>query len=246
VSREHFSRLWTLGRAGAELRRLGIDGPAQLAGQFMADAAALREVAAGVRPLVDDQPRRIGSALFAEPATPRYNWLMDAARGRQRLEAGPWASVLPPALVAESREGFRRRGILEAAFYPELRGADYNFWGHVAQLIRGTDLVELPRWLLGSGALAAAIAARRGAADPVAAEHLAIDAVANRRPAGAVDRARFAAMRPKGQLVTVFHHCLAGEPAVAWALMGWMREQGRARALDASFVAWAAGQCMGR
>jgi len=41
-----------------------------------------------------------------------------------------------------------------------------------------SNLVELPRWLLGSGATAAAIAAKMGPHDPVVAEHLAIDAPA--------------------------------------------------------------------
>jgi hypothetical protein len=231
VTRERFSRLWRMEGIGQELRRLGIDGPAQLAGQFMADAAALREIAAEVAPLTDDHPRRIRSALYAEPATPRYTVLMDAERGRQRLEAGPWTSILPSSIVAESREGFRRRGILDAAFYPELRRAGYSFWDDVAGLVRGTDLVELPRWLLGSGALAAQIAARRGADDPVAAEHLAVDALANRRPPLLVDEGRFAAMTPWGQAVTAFHHCLGG------GMPAWMRPR------DPSLAAWAAREC---
>jgi hypothetical protein len=82
-------------------------------------------------------------------------------------------------------------------------------------ILRRTELVELPRWLLGSGAQAAAIAARRGASDPafypVAAEHLAIDALAHRRPPPRVDQAAFAAMTPRAQAVTAFHHCLLGD-----------------------------------
>ena len=241
VSREHFSRLWKLEGVGKELRRLGIDGPAQLAGQFMADATALREITAEVPPLADDHPRRIRSALYAEESTPRYTLLMNAERGRERLEASPWASVLPPSLVAGSREGFRRRGMLEAALYPDLRRADYSFWSDIAELIRGGDLVELPRWLLGSGAQAAGIAARRGATDPVAAEHLAIDAVANRRRPVVMEKGRFAAMTPKAQLVTVFHHCLAGEPARARTLVEWMREDGRP--VDPAFLSWAGKEC---
>jgi predicted membrane-bound spermidine synthase len=237
VSRERYSRLWALEVTGKELRRLGIDGPAQLAGQFMADADALRELTAGIPPLVDDHPRRIRSTLFAEASTPRYALLMDAGDSRKRLESSPWVSILPPSIVAESREGFRRRGILEAAFYPELRRADYDYWRDLAALIRGTDLVELPRWLLGSGATAAQIAARKGPADPVAAEHLAIDAIANRRAPELMEKDRFAAMTPKGQLVTVFHHCLAGESARARVLAQWMKEP------DRSFGAWAARAC---
>jgi hypothetical protein len=241
VSRAHFSRLWRLERAGSELRRLGIDGPAQLAGQFMADADALRELSAQALPLVDDHPRRIGPALFAEPLR-RYAWLMDAARGRERLETSPWAGILPAAVVAESRAAFRRRAILDAAFFPELRPADYNYWRDVAELIRDSELVELPRWLLQSGAQAAQIAARSDPADPVAAEHRAVDALASRRrPASGLDRDRFAALTPWGQHVTLFHHCLAGEATRARTLAGWMRTQGREP--DPALLAWAAADC---
>jgi spermidine synthase len=236
VSREHFSRLWRL-PVGESLRRLGIHDPAQLAGQFMADAASLREIASGVEPLVDDHPRRIRSALYAEPSTPVYTLLMSAERGRERLLKSPWASLLPAEIVAASVEGFRLRGVLEAAFYPELRRPGYSFWRDVADLIRNTELVELPRWLLGSGARAASIAARKAPADPLAAQHAAIDALANRRAPAATEESRFAAMTPEGQTVIAFHQCLSGEP---------VREVlGRLRERDAAFAAWAAQECAG-
>jgi spermidine synthase len=232
----HFSRLWRAEQTGAELARLGIDSPAQLVGQFMADADALRELSAKTAPLVDDHPRRIGSALHAEDA-PAYRWLMDAERGRERLETSPWAGILPSALLERSRNAFRRRAILDAALYPDLRGEQYDYWGDVAEVIRRTELVELPRWLLRSGARVAQIAARHGPTDPLAAEHLAIDALANRRPPDAMDQDRFTAMTPWGQTVTAFHHCLAGNSRHARTLMGWMQQPDRA------FLSWAEREC---
>jgi hypothetical protein len=245
VSRQHFSRLWALPDTRRELRRIGIDRPEQLVGQFMADAGALRELTAQTLPLEDNYPRRIKPALFAEPSTPGYAWLMDAGRGRERLEASPWASKLfSAALISDSRLGFHRRAILDAASEPALRRAAYNFWSDIAELVRRTDLVELPRWLLGSGASAAQIAARVGPADPVAAEHLAIDALANRQwPGQTVDRAGFMALTPKAQVVTVFRHCLAGQPGQARALMEWIPESLRSQALYRSFLAWADDEC---
>jgi spermidine synthase len=245
VSRQNFSRLWALPGPRKELRRLGIDRPEQLVGQFMADADALRSITAQVLPLEDNYPRRIRSALFAEPSTPRYAWLMNAERGRERMEASAWAARLfPEALIRESRVGFRRRAILEAAAYPDLQPADYNFWRDVAEIVRHGDLVELPRWLLGSGASVAEIAARVGPGDPLAAEHLAIDALANhRRPSPAVDRGRFMALTPKAQVVTIFHHCLAGQPAQARSLMGWISADLRSQELYRSFLSWAVKEC---
>jgi spermidine synthase len=243
VSREHFSRLWRLAGPASELRRLGIDRPEQLVGQFMADAGALRELTAASLPLADNFPRRVTSALFAERSTARYAWLMDPGRSRERMLASSWSRILPASLVSESREGFRRRAILEQAFYPELRQPGYNFWSDVAELIRGTDLVDLPRWLLGSGARAAEIAARTGPSDPVAAEHRAIDALANRRPADAMEKGRFMALTPEAQRVVVFHHCLAGDPVQARALMESIPAERRLDALYLSLLSWADRQC---
>ena len=160
---------------------------------------------------------------------------MDAASDRRRLETSPWAGILPASVLAETPEAFRRRAILDRTLLPELRGTDYNFWRDIAWLLRRTELVELPRWLLGSGAQAAAIAARRGASDPIAAEHLAIDALARRRPPPHVDQARFAAMTPRAQAVTTFHHCLLGDQGRR--LMGSMQQA------DAALLAWAARGC---
>jgi predicted membrane-bound spermidine synthase len=234
VTREHFSRLWTLERPGSELRRIGVDSPAELAALFMADADALRELTARTAPLVDDYPRRIRPALYSEKLGLSLR-LMDAESGRRRLETSRWAAILPASVLAESAEAFRRRAVLDRALLAELRGADYNFWSDIAWLLRRTELVELPRWLLGSGAQAAAIAARRGASDPLAAEHLAIDAVAHRRQPGSIDRARFDAMTPRAQAVTAFHHCLLGDQGQQ--LIGWMQQP------DAALSAWAAGAC---
>jgi hypothetical protein len=200
----------------------------------MADAHALRELTAKTAPLVDDHPRRIRYALRAEPGAPAYAWLMDSAGARGRLRTSAWAAILP---LPAPPEAFRRRGMLDAALYPDVRDEDYSLWRDVAELYRGTALVELPRWLLRSGARAAQIAGREGPTDPLAAEHLAIDALANRRPLALMDEEPFAAMTPWGQTVTVFHHCLAGEAARARTLMGWMRE------IDPDFLAWAAGEC---
>ena len=243
VSREHFSRLWNQPRAGAELRRLGIERPIQLVGQFMADAPALRAISAASPPLDDDHPRRIRSALYAEPATPRYAELMNAERGRARLEGGAWANLLEKDLVAKGREGFRRRGMLEAAFYPDLRAPGYDFWADLAYLLGQTDLVDLPRWMLGSGARVAEIAARADRRDPVAAEHIAIDALAGRRAPAQVDAERFAAMTARAQVVMVFHHCLAGQRARAHQLMEWIPAERRADEAYRAFLAWSAKAC---
>jgi hypothetical protein len=241
--RERFARLWALPGVGAELRRLGFDSPGELAGQFMADAGTLRAITAAAAPLIDDFPRRIGPQVSAQPATPRYVELMSAARGRERLAASAWAAhLLPPQLIAESPAAFRRREILEAAIYPALRQPGYDYWADMAELLRAGS-AELPRWILGSGARAAEIAARAGPADPVAAEHIAIDALASRRKPQAPPRERFAAMTAHGQLVTLFHHCVAGERQRAAQMAGWIPRERLAQEPYRAFFAWSARSC---
>jgi hypothetical protein len=88
----------------------------------------------------------------------------------------------------------------------------------------------------------AQIAARRGPTDPVAAEHLAIDALASRRaPAEPAGKESFVALTSWGQSITVFHHCLAGESERAHTLLRWMRETGQP--LDPALLAWISREC---
>jgi hypothetical protein len=86
-------------------------------------------------------------------------------------------------------------------------------------------------------AIAAALAARKGAEDPVAAEHIAIDALVHRRAPSAVDPERFAKMTTWGQAVTAFHHCLAGDARGAWKLLKEMRTP------DPGLLSWAKSAC---
>jgi predicted membrane-bound spermidine synthase len=249
VSQEHFSRLWNLPGPGGDLRRIALDAPAQMLAQFMGDATVLRAVAAQVRPLVDNHPRRISSELPTFRAEPLFAWFMDAARSRELLEASPWvAAALPRALIAQSGERFRQRAMLDAVLNPELRPEDYSVWADLERLIRDTALVTWPMWLLESEARKVDIAGRRaargGAFDPLAAEQLAIDALANRRRLEPpVDQERFQAMTPTGQLVTIFHHCVAGQQAAARSLMGWIPEERRSAEPYRSFFVWATAGC---
>jgi hypothetical protein len=115
----------------------------------------------------------------------------------------------------------------------------------VAELVRHSELIDLPRWLLGSGATAAEIAARVGPADPLAAEHLAVNALATRqRPDTVLNRDRFLALTPKAQIVTIFHHCLAGQPVQARTLMEWTSPDLRAQESYRAFASWAEKECV--
>jgi hypothetical protein len=82
VTREQFSRLWRLERTGSELRRLGVDSPAELAALFMADADALRELTARTAPL---------------STTIRGGFAQSTIRSRRGTRCGSWTPVESPA-----------------------------------------------------------------------------------------------------------------------------------------------------
>ncbi len=245
VSRERFSRLWSDPRTGRELRRIGVDEPERMVALFMADAPLLRDVTARVAPVADNYPRRISSQLPNLRAEPLFAWFMDPVRSRLRLESSPWiASILPPALIGASGKRFRERGMLDAAMNPELRAEDSSLWSDLAELLRGTDLTVLPQWLLDSEARMGEIASRKDVADPLAAEHQAIEAlVQRRRPAPEMDRSHFNAMTPKGQLVTILRDCLGGQQARAHSLMAWIPVERRSMEPYRGFLSWAATAC---
>ena len=245
VSREHFSRLWREPRTREELRRIAVDTPAQLLALFMADAGVLRQAAALVPPLIDNYPRRLGSEFISPGVIPAYAGLMHADASRRILESSPWLSErLPPALIRESARHFAPRWMMDTLWYPELRPPGYNVWRNAAQLMRQTDSVTWTRWLLNSEARQLEIAQAGDPADPLAAEHLAIDALVSRRkPGTGMTKERFLRLTPKGQVVTIFHHCLAGTRARARSMMDWIPEQRRTEHPFAEFLSWAAAEC---
>lgn len=245
VSSERFSRIWSDPRTSRQLRQIAVDQPEQMVALFMADAAVLRKVTASTAPVTDNYPRRISAQAAPARAGPLYGWLMDADRGRERLENSPWiAGILPKSLITAGAKRFRERGMLDVALNPAQRPADSNLWGDLAELLAGGDPTTVPLWMLGSEARMGEIASRSAAADSLAAEHRAIDALVKRRPPGAdITQARFAAMTPNGQLVTIFRHCLAGQQAGARSMMAWVPAEQRSVEPYRAFFSWAAGAC---
>jgi spermidine synthase len=243
VSRAHFERLWQDPRIAPELRRLAVPTPAAVVGLFMADAAVLRKLTERVPPLVDDYPQRVSPELPSHELEPVYVWLLNAQHGRRRLLTGAWAKLLPPELVAASATAFRERGMLDAMFVPGLRPApEQGPWPDIAELLRGTDFVELPRLLLGSDATMAEIAARHPAG-PLAAEQREVDALVHRRAPAPLAREGFAELTPPGKAVAIFARCLAGQASQAKLLASWIGdERPRAEPLR-SLLAWYGAHC---
>jgi hypothetical protein len=51
-------------------------------------------------------------------------------------------------------------------------------------------------------------------------------------------------MTAHGQVVTLFHHCVAGERARAKQMVGWIPRERRAEEPYRSFLAWSARRCI--
>jgi hypothetical protein len=131
----------------------------------------------------------------------------------------------------------------DAMAHPELARPGSNPWRDLAYLYRDTGLVTWPMWLLESEARMADIAARHGP-DPRAAEHQAIAALAARLPPGEpMDAERFLGLSPKGRLVTLLRHCLAGQAREARALAARIPHEQRTGEPYRSFFSWADTEC---
>jgi spermidine synthase len=246
ASAEAFSRLWRLPRTRNELYGIGLETPEHMVAQFMADAAQLKRLTGAAAPLVDDFPRRLSPVNRAERFEALFGWLVHADRSRERLDASAWLSaVVPKELVVASVPRFRERAMLDEEFFPYLQRPDHSYWENVAQLLRQPDLFTWKTWMLGSDPRTVDIARSKNPADPLAAEQLAIDALATgRKPERTMMvQERFMAMTPKGQVLTILRHCLADEQARARSLMAWIPEKGRAEEPYRRFLAWAARGC---
>jgi spermidine synthase len=246
ASAESFSRLWTLPHTRDRLRDIGFETPEHMVAQFMADASQLKRLSANIAPLVDDFPRRLSPIRRATRGEPLFAWLVDAGPSRERLEASGWlADVLPKELVARSALRYRERGMLDEELFPYLQAPGHSYWSNIALLLRQSDSLTWKRWMLNSEARKIEIARSKDSTDPLIAEQLAVDALAtgHKPERTKIAQHRFMAMTPKGQVLTILRHCLAGENRRANLLMEWIPQKRRAEEPYRDFLGWAERGC---
>jgi len=192
-----FARPWADPGPGAELRELGIERPEQLGALFIADAEQLAAWTAGVAPLVDDQPGRLGRGLPGPADAEVYRALQQPEACAERFRASAWVRrIWPPELRERTLGWFAWQGVFnrdyEAAARPE---ALAELWA----VLEETPLVTLPLLQLDSEPRIRATARSRhlqGGVHPALAFHLGAAALADRDYEGA---ARFfAAAREEG------------------------------------------------
>lgn len=178
-SEEGFARPWR--DAGRELGDLGVESPEDLGALFIADAATLEEWTAGVPPLVDDRPGRLGRRPPTEADRASYRALQDASGCADRFRASSLVRRLWPAGVRErTPASFEWRGLLDRDHDDPMRpGALADLWA----VLERSRLRTLPLLLADSEPRLAAIARSRraeGERHPVLAFHLGAAALAER------------------------------------------------------------------
>jgi hypothetical protein len=133
---------------GASLRSIGLETPAHLGALFLADAEHLREMTAGVEPLVDDRPARLSHRLPQADSYAFYESMMDASRARSRFENSPAIRRLWPAgLIQETLPRFAEVQILNEYTYSHRPRARFSA---LRQALTQTSSEILPLVIMGS------------------------------------------------------------------------------------------------
>jgi predicted membrane-bound spermidine synthase len=121
IKEEEIRTLWKDPATGADLRRIGIEVPQQLAALFVMDGKEIDRIARDIAPLRDNYPKRLSDARWDEQAAHRFALTyMEASSALQRFLAAPLVSRIWPETPDESlkscfifREMRYRCGIVE-------------------------------------------------------------------------------------------------------------------------------------
>ncbi len=195
VGAERVRRQWEDPQVGADLRDVGLETPEQLGALFLADSQALARLAGSEPPVTDNWPNRVGgvprtlptpfsrAVLFAEP--PRA-----ASFAASPDVARLWPEALRPGIPAAMKaEEILALMFVERAAQRPVEEA----WLHE---VMTTTRARLPvlLWFQSSPDLqrVARTKEARGEIDPWVQYHLAVRALADRRPREAADLARAA------------------------------------------------------
>lgn len=122
VSAEHFERAWRRADLLPELVAVGLDTPEQLGATFLFDAEDLRALVAGVEPVTDDRPARLGPMHGpSEQLRSRIQPWLQVDRARARFERSPLVARLwPEALRRSTPPAFALRRTFVEPRAPEL------------------------------------------------------------------------------------------------------------------------------
>jgi spermidine synthase len=160
ASESTFAAAWSSPTLAPRLREIGFEEPEQVGATFVGDASFLRQLTAGVPPLVDDFPQRLRPAgsrpSLSDPRYPQdpsvvemYRRTLDPVRARGQFAASDQIKRLwPESLVEGTLRRFDEQRIMNRVFWegarPLLQIDDLH------RVLTDTSLNTLPLWLLGT------------------------------------------------------------------------------------------------
>jgi hypothetical protein len=159
-SARRFARQWDDPAVAPHLTAAGLPSPASLGATFLADAAQLAGITAGVAPVVDDWPYRLDPRRSAMQGAPEYARLMDAGGARERFRTSDFVRRLwPQEWIAPTLDAFAAQAVMNRqAWGTELVVPEGDLETLEAALASGNEVLAL--WALGTSVEEQALAAR--------------------------------------------------------------------------------------
>ena len=171
VAEDDFVRPWTMPGVWARVwPKSDLELPQQIGATFLGDAAYLRELAGGARPLVDDYPHRLvpdpHRPSLSDPGygrdtavTQLYERTLDPARARAAFESSPFVRrVWPERVIGATLPYFEHQRTINAVFWDA--GRPVRDIETLHRLLTETPLRTLPLWVMGGDQATESIARR--------------------------------------------------------------------------------------
>src|SRR5438552_1108886 len=107
VKEEEIRRLWSEPTTGADLRRIGIEFPQQLAALFLMDSDEIERATKGIAPLTDIYPKRLSDQRWDEQASHDFaSSYMAASAALHRFLQSPLMNKIWPETLTKSLESY--------------------------------------------------------------------------------------------------------------------------------------------
>ena len=225
VEDQRFRAQWTAPAIGDEMKRLGLERPEQLGALFIGDAAFVRALVDGMRPLTDDEPKLIEAPFSSqEESTRLFASITDTGAARTRFQTSPFiARLWPDALVQSSVPYFDVQHIIDAHMYGSLIKQNLAL-DDVHRLLTGTTVDTPILWRLASNSdiqQVVASATPEERMNPLLQYHLGIRLLSRREYRQAADAFNRATesnqVRDNAFVLYVYALCMSGQKAKAQA-----------------------------
>lgn len=214
ASQSEASPLWTDNGTRADLLRIGIEKPEQLAACFLMSDREIEEITNGIAPLADDYPKRLGDAPPDDAETYRFAWsYLRSGPAMQRYRSAEFINQSWPAMDEEEvqkafalrEDGFLQRVTSTSPLEIVDRYLRTSDWRSPILAALQTDPFRVE--------LARRAANAQGPSDPEILYDLAADAVASRQVPKAIElleRKSAVNFRAEDAMLLVYLYCVDG------------------------------------